>query len=296
MKYIFTVGILVLTFGFAKAQSNREDIEIQLPKTDKWELDKSSLIQTDFSHRQQKWYLKEEEGSEQKIVVILSEDITKNTVSFDSIYSLSHLSDAKGISFKLLKEKKHTPFPYKLISVENRKVKSEQTPISSLIYITDGKTCRHIVSVSVRKPKLSADFLKQWSEILLQSWIVPTKTGNFEYTDDASVQIKQTIGVEVFYIDAGFKSDQMQHLVKGQSTTIVIDNFPEISLSGKISEISKKEDTANKSQLTTPNTKSGSYIQITERVPVSIKVEIPIADREKFKSGMNCTVKVDTAP
>jgi hypothetical protein len=104
-----------------------------------------------------------------------------------------------------------------LISLENRTVKSEQTPVSTLIYIIDGKTCRHMVLVSVKTSKFPADFLKQWSEILLNGRIVPSKEGNFELTDDAFFYIKEGNGGSEFYVTASFKSNQVGHLLKGQS-------------------------------------------------------------------------------
>jgi hypothetical protein len=284
----------MLICGLAKAQSNREDIEIQWPKTDGWELDKSLSIQTDFSHRRQKWNLKQDEKeSWQKMVMILNDDITKNTKPLDSINILPDLSKDKDISFKLLAENKNNPFPYKLISLENRTIKSEPTPISTLIYITDGKTCRHTVLVFMRVSKFPADFLKQWSEILLSSRIISSKEGNSEYTDNAYLDIEKTNGIDVFYVTASFNSDQVQHLLTGQPTKVVIDGFPELTLLGKVSEISSvKKEFA----LTPPDTKTGNFIKIAERFPVIIKGEIPSEVKGKLKNGMSCTVSVTTAP
>jgi len=293
MKNIFIISILVFSCGLAEAQSNREDIEIRWPKAEIWELDKKLSIQTDFSHRRQKWNLKHDsKESWQKMVMILNDDITKNTRSLDSIDIFPDLSNASGSTFTLLKENKSSHLPYKLISIENRKVKSEQTPISTLAYLIDGKTCRHIVLVSVRTTKFSADFLKQWTEILLHSRITPSKAGNYEYTDDAYLEIN---GVDAFYITARFKSDQVKHLLKGQTATINVDAFPEFNLSGKVSEISHQKN-VNDFTLTAPNNETGNYVKMVERFPVTIKLEIPAAAKDKFKSKMSCSVKVATAP
>ncbi|HWW37786.1 hypothetical protein [Pedobacter sp.] len=72
-----------------------------------------------------------------------------------------------------------------------------------------------------------------------------------------------------------------------------MDDFPDLSLSGEVMEISnvKKE-----SPLNTPNNQSGNYVKIVERFPVNIKVEIGARDKEKFKNQMSCTVRVATAP
>ncbi|MBB6498495.1 hypothetical protein [Pedobacter cryoconitis] len=287
------LSILVFSCGLAKAQSNREDIEIQWPKTDGWELDKILSTQTDFSHRRQKWNLKQDKKeSWQKMVMILNDDITKNTKPQDSLNILPDLSTDKGIRFKLLAENKNTPFPYKLISMENRTLKLEQTPISTLVYIKDGKTCRHLVLVSMRTSEFPADFLKEWSEILLNSQIISSKEGNFEYTDDAYLDIKETNGVDSFYINANFTSNQLQHLLKGQSAKIVIDNFPELTLSGKVLEINSK--IKSEFALTSPNTNTGNFVKMVERFLVIIKVEIPSGVREKLKNSMSCTVTVAT--
>lgn len=293
IKNIFITSILVVSCGLAKAQSNREDIEIRWPKAEAWELDEKLSVQTDFSRRRQKWDLKHDSReSWQKMVMILNDDITKNTRSLDSIDIFPDLSNANGSTFTLLKENKSSHLPYKLISIENRKIKSEQTPISTLAYLIDGKTCRHIVLVSVRTAKFSADFLKQWSEILLHSRIIPSKAGNYEYTDDAYLDIN---GVDAFYITARFKSDQVKHLRKGQTAKVTVDDLPEFNLSGKVAEISHQKN-ENDFPFTTPNNQTGNYVKIMERFPVIIKLEIPAAAKDKFRSKMSCSVKVATAP
>lgn len=295
MKNIVTLSVLVLLmFGLAKAQSNREDIDIRWPKAERWELDGELSAQTDFSRRHQKWDVKDDKKeSWQKLVMILNDDITKTTKPLDSIDVSPDLSKDKGIRFALLAENKSHPLPYRLISMENRTLKSVQTPVSTLIYIIDGKTCRHTVLVSMKTTKFPADFLKQWSEILLSSRIIPSKDGNFERTDDAYVDIREINGTEEFYITANFKSNQLQHLLKGQSAKILVDDFPEISLSGKVAEIGKLK---NESPLNSANNQSGSYVKMIETFPVTIKVEVRPTDKDKFKSRMSCIVSVSTAP
>lgn len=294
MKNIVTLSALLLIFGLAKAQSNREDIDLRWPKAEGWELDRKLSVQTDFSRRHQKWDLKDDKKeSWRKMVMILNDDITENTKPLDSINISHDLSKDKGIRFTLLAENKNKPLPYRLISLENRTLKSEETPISTLIYIIDGKTCRHTVLVSMKTTKFPADFLKQWSEILLNSRIIPSKDGNFELTDDAYLDVREINGVEDFYIIANFKSNQVQHLLKGQSVKIIMDDLPEISLSGKVLEIGKLK---NGSPFNSTNNQSGNYVKMVERFPVTIKVEIRPVDKDKFKSRMSCTVSVATAP
>lgn len=297
MKNILTLSLLTLTFGLANAQSNREDIEIRWPKTETWALDEKLSVQTDFSRRSQKWDLKQDsKDSWQKMVMILNDDLTKNTKTLDSINVSQDLSNEKGSTFKLLKEKKNSPLSYKLISIENRKIKSEQAPISTLAYLVDGKTCRHIVLVSVKAQKFSADFLKQWSEILLNSRIVPSKEGNFEYTDDAYVEVKESNGVDAFYITARFKSDQVRHLLKGQSAKIIVDDLPDLDLSGKVSEINTIKNETGTFPLASPDHKSGNFVKMVERFPVTFNIEIPSAFKDKLKNKMNCSVRVNTTP
>lgn len=79
--------------------------------------------------------------------------------------------------------------------------------------------------------------------------------------------------------------------LKGQTAKISLDDFPELTLSGKVSEISNiKSEFA----LATPNTKTGNFVKIVERSPVVIKIEIPSGVKDKFKSGMSCTVTIAT--
>lgn len=294
IKHLFILSISVFISGLTQAQSFREDIDIQWPKTDEWELDESLSVQTNFSRRHQKWNLKhDKKESWQKMVMIMNDDITKNTMPLDSIDVSHDLSKDKGIRFTLLAESKKNPHPFRLISLENRTLKSEQTPISTLIYIIDGKTCRHMVLVSMRTSGFSADFLKQWSQILLSSKIIPSKNGNFEYTDDAYLDRKEVNGTDVFYVTASFNSTQVQYLLTGQPAKVIIDDFPELRFSGKVSEIvNVKKEFA----LTSPDTKTGSYIKIVEKFPVIIKVEVASGIKEKLKSGLNCRVSVATAP
>ncbi|SDL34781.1 hypothetical protein SAMN04487898_117134 [Pedobacter sp. ok626] len=294
MKNTVTLSALLLIFGLAKAQSNREDIDLRWPKAEGWELDRKLSVQTDFSRRHQKWDLKDDKKeSWRKMVMILNDDITENTKPLDSINISHDLSKDKGIRFTLLAENKSKPLPYRLISLENRTLKSEEIPISTLIYIIDGKTCRHTVLVSMKTTKFPADFLKQWSEILLNSRIIPSKDGDFELTDDAYLNVREINGVEDFYITANFKSNQVQHLLKGQSVKIIMDDIPEISLSGKVLEIGKLK---NGSPFNSTNNQSGNYVKMVERFPVTIKVEIRPVDKDKLKSRMSCTVSVATVP
>lgn len=294
MKNIVILIGLVLTFGFTHAQSNREDLAIRWPTADGWVLDEKSSAQTNFSRRHQRWHPEHDSKADwKKTVMIFQDDLTKNAGSLDSISIYPDVSNTDGPGFNILKEKKSHPFPYKLISIENQKTKPGQPPISTLAYITDGKTCRHTVIVSVKTSKFPAGFLKQWSEILLNSRIIPSKAGNFEYTDDAALDIKAINGSNTFLVTASFKQAQLHHLVKGQSVKIVLDELPEMSLSGKITAIS---DLKNNAPLVSPNTASGNYVKMTESFPVIINTEIPSAIKDKLRSGMRCTVTVATAP
>ncbi|SMC61246.1 HlyD family secretion protein [Pedobacter nyackensis] len=294
MKNIATLIVLVLVFGLTKAQSNREDIEIRWPKAEGWEFDEKLSVQTDFSRRHYKWDVKDDrKDSWQKVVMILNDDITEYTKPLDSIDVSHDLLKDKGILYTLLGENKIKPNPYRLISLENRTLKSEQTPVSTLIYIIDGKTCRHMVLVSMKTKKFPASFLKQWSEILLSSQIIPSRDGNFELTDDAYLDNKKVNGVSEFCVTASFKSNQVGHLLNGQSAKIVVDDFPELSLSGKVSEISNVK---NAFPLSSPSSQSGNDVKRVERFTVTITVELPPADKDKFKDRMNCTVRVSTAP
>lgn len=294
MKNIVVIIVLVFMFEFAKAQSNREDIEIQWPKAEGWKLDEKLSVQTDFARRHYKWDVKDDKRQGwQKVVMILNDDITKSTKPLDSIDVSHDLLKDKGIRFALLAENKNGPHPFRLISLENRTLKSEKTPVSTLIYIIDGKTCRHTVLVSMKTTKFPVNFLKQWSEILLSSRITSSKDGNFELTDDAYLDVKEVNGASEFYIVANFKSNQVEHLLKGQSARILIDDFPEINLSGAVSEIGKLK---NEFPLNSPNNQSGNYVKMVERFPVTIKFELPAADKDKFRSHMSCMVRVATAP
>lgn len=289
MKNIFILYVLLLISGFVSAQSNREDIEINLPKADGWQLDELSSIPTDFAHRFKKWDIKHDKNeSWQKVIFISNDDITQTSISLDSISVLLGSSNEQGAIINLLKEKKETPYPYKLISMENRKIKSELTTISTLIYLADGKTCRHSILVSVRTPKFSAEFLKQWSEILLHSRIVPSQSGNFERTDDAYVEAEGADEANTVYVTANFKKDQLKYLMKGQPARIILDAFPDASFSGKISKIGNLKN--NGAHM------PGNFVKIVERAPVNIKVEVPDTMRGKFKHGMSSTVTITTAP
>jgi len=294
IKHLFILSTSLFISALTQAQSYREDIDIQWPKADKWELDEKLSVQTNFSRRHQKWNLKQDKKeSWQKMVMIMNDDITKNTMPLDSIDVSHDLSKDKGIRFTLLAENKNNPHPFRLISLENRTLKSEQEPISTLIYIVDGKTCRHMVLVSMKTPKFPDDFLKQWSQILLSSKIIPSINGNFEYTDDAYLDRKEVNGTDIFYVTANFNSAQVQHLLTGQTVKVIIDDFPELELSGKVSEIvNVKKEFA----LTSPDTRTGNYIKIVEKFPVIIKVEVASGIKGKLKNGLNCRVSVATAP
>lgn len=89
---------------------------------------------------------------------------------------------------------------------------------------------------------------------------------------------------------ANFKETQVEKLAAGQKVKIKIDAFPKKELEGVVEGFSPA--TGAKFSLLPPDNATGNYTKVVQRVPVRIKMNIPVELRSKLVPGMSVHVSV----
>lgn len=95
-----------------------------------------------------------------------------------------------------------------------------------------------------------------------------------------------------FWIIANFKETQLAQIKPGAPTTIYIDAFPNISLSGKVDSI--QAGTGSRLSLFPAENATGNFVKIVQRVPVKIVFDKPSEINVALAAGMSVMPKVKT--
>ncbi|MCR8726032.1 HlyD family secretion protein [Frigidibacter sp. ROC022] len=92
------------------------------------------------------------------------------------------------------------------------------------------------------------------------------------------------------WIEANLKETQLESLQVGQPTSIHIDAYPGVELTGSVESIGSA--TGSQFSLIPAQNATGNWVKVVQRVPVRISVT-PDADHP-LRDGMSVTVSVDT--
>ena len=93
------------------------------------------------------------------------------------------------------------------------------------------------------------------------------------------------------WIEANFKETQLTHMRVGQTAEVVLDTYPDRTLTATVESIGAGTG-AEFSVLPAQNA-TGNWVKVTQRVPVRLKVEGEDADLP-LRTGMSAVVSVDT--
>ncbi len=95
------------------------------------------------------------------------------------------------------------------------------------------------------------------------------------------------------WVEANFKETELTYVRPGQTATIVLDIYPDITLDAEVDTISPA--TGAEFALLPPQNASGNWVKVVQRLPVRLKLH-PRNGNEEFplRAGMTATVKVDT--
>ena len=93
------------------------------------------------------------------------------------------------------------------------------------------------------------------------------------------------------WVEANLKEVQLTHVAVGQSATIVVDSYPEVSWEAEVESISPA--TGAEFALLPPQNATGNWVKVVQRIPVRLKL-IERQHMDLLRAGMTATVTIDT--
>lgn len=96
------------------------------------------------------------------------------------------------------------------------------------------------------------------------------------------------------WIEANFKETELTYVRPGQTATIVLDIYPDVTFEAEVDSISPA--TGAEFALLPPQNASGNWVKVVQRLPVRLKLlpQPSGAEDHPLRAGMTATVKVDT--
>ncbi|HVY42372.1 MAG TPA: HlyD family secretion protein [Hyphomicrobiaceae bacterium] len=93
------------------------------------------------------------------------------------------------------------------------------------------------------------------------------------------------------WVEANFKETELTYVRPGQSATIVLDIYPDVTWDAQVESISPA--TGAEFALLPPQNASGNWVKVVQRLPVRLRL-LPRAIELPLRAGMTATVVVDT--
>lgn len=93
------------------------------------------------------------------------------------------------------------------------------------------------------------------------------------------------------WVEANFKETELTHMQIGQTSTLRVDAFPSIKLTGHVESMSA--GTGSEFSILPAQNASGNWVKVVQRVPVRVKLD-SVPDGGLLKTGMSVKVRVDT--
>jgi membrane fusion protein, multidrug efflux system len=93
------------------------------------------------------------------------------------------------------------------------------------------------------------------------------------------------------WVEANFKETELTHVRPGQSATVVLDIYPDITWDAEVESISPA--TGAEFALLPPQNASGNWVKVVQRLPVRLRL-LARPNEQALRAGMTATVKVDT--
>ena len=103
-------------------------------------------------------------------------------------------------------------------------------------------------------------------------------------------QLFSLVSNDNYWIVANFKETQIEHMKVGQPVKIVVDGYPDQEITGQISGFS--DATGAKFSLLPPDSSTGNFVKVTQRVPVTITINKATALKDILKAGLSVDVDV----
>ncbi len=95
------------------------------------------------------------------------------------------------------------------------------------------------------------------------------------------------------WVEANFKETELTYVRPGQTATIILDIYPDVTWQAEVASISPA--TGAEFALLPPQNASGNWVKVVQRLPVRLKIK-PVDGMEPFplRAGMTAAVTVDT--
>lgn len=93
------------------------------------------------------------------------------------------------------------------------------------------------------------------------------------------------------WVEANFKETELTYVRPGQTATIVLDIYPDVTWEAEVESISPA--TGAEFALLPPQNASGNWVKVVQRLPVRLRL-LPRSNELPLRAGMTATVKVDT--
>lgn len=94
------------------------------------------------------------------------------------------------------------------------------------------------------------------------------------------------------WVEANFKETELTFVRPGQTATVILDIYPEVTWQAVVESISPA--TGAEFALLPPQNASGNWVKVVQRLPVRLRL-LPHGDAEPpLRAGMTATVRVDT--
>lgn len=95
------------------------------------------------------------------------------------------------------------------------------------------------------------------------------------------------------WVEANFKETELTYVRPGQTATVVLDIYPDVTWQAEVASISPA--TGAEFALLPPQNASGNWVKVVQRLPVKLKLKSSAgAEMLPLRAGMTATVTVDT--
>jgi membrane fusion protein (multidrug efflux system) len=109
----------------------------------------------------------------------------------------------------------------------------------------------------------------------------------------AGTPILSVIDTGAAWVDANPKETDITNLKVGQRTLVIVDTFPDVTLTGTVVAVSP--GTGAQFAILPPQNASGNWVKVVQRVPLRVKLD-PNPMTRNLRAGMSAYVEIDTKP
>ncbi|MGP8290452.1 HlyD family secretion protein [Vreelandella zhanjiangensis] len=107
-----------------------------------------------------------------------------------------------------------------------------------------------------------------------------------------SLTLLQLVPIESAYVAANFKETQLERIRIGQSVTVHLDAYPNITFEGIVDSLSPA--TGTEFSLLPQDNATGNFNKIVQRVPVKIRITAPQEALHLLRAGLSAIPEIDT--